>query len=208
MKERGRVFITSIKRHGCRDCIQCWYRCASEVSRLFSQAHKPLKHCSRTIIYIICIKLHSPCVAVEVRRWSLVSLLPLYIFKMKSTLLGVSVLLVLGVTVDATGVMYYTPSPAHSVTFNERSLIIDGQPTLMLSGAVRFYVYIHSTSFVMLVGCCRLFRCAHVWREHVCFTLRSLRVLYHVSAVLPPENSSPTPHPHHVCVLLFSSTYS
>ena len=45
----------------------------------------------------------------------------------------------LATTVDAagTGVMYYTPASKHTVTFNSRSLIIDGQPTLMLSGAVR-----------------------------------------------------------------------
>lgn len=35
------------------------------------------------------------------------------------------------------GLLYYTPAARHTVTFNERSFVIDGTPTLLLSGAVR-----------------------------------------------------------------------
>ena len=39
---------------------------------------------------------------------------------------------------EAAGLLYYTPSTAHTVAFNQRSAIIDGTPTLMLSGAVHY----------------------------------------------------------------------
>ena len=34
------------------------------------------------------------------------------------------------------GVVYFSPAASHNVSFDERSAIIDGVPTLMLSGAI------------------------------------------------------------------------
>eukprot|EP01051_Picozoa_sp_SAG22_P024379 SAG22_NODE_6734_length_818_cov_1.000000_1_plen_247_part_10 len=39
---------------------------------------------------------------------------------------------------EAAGLLYYTPAAAHKVAFDQRSAIIDGTPTLMLSGAVHY----------------------------------------------------------------------
>jgi hypothetical protein len=41
-----------------------------------------------------------------------------------------------GTSVAGGGLLYYTPSTRHTVAFNERSFVIDGTPTLLLSGAV------------------------------------------------------------------------
>jgi hypothetical protein len=38
----------------------------------------------------------------------------------------------------AGGLLYYSPAQSHNVSFNERSAVIDGQPTFMLSGAVHY----------------------------------------------------------------------
>ena len=39
---------------------------------------------------------------------------------------------------EAAGLLYYAPAASHTVSFNQRSAIIDGTPTLMLSGAVHY----------------------------------------------------------------------
>lgn len=38
----------------------------------------------------------------------------------------------------ADGLVYFAPAASHNISFDSRSAIIDGQPTLMLSGAVHY----------------------------------------------------------------------
>ena len=61
-----------------------------------------------------------------------------HVINMSSFVGWVAVLLASHVSQAAAGngLVFYEPAAAHTVTFNERSAIIDGKPTLMMSGAV------------------------------------------------------------------------
>ena len=47
--------------------------------------------------------------------------------------------------------LYFKPANQHNVTFDERSAIIDGTPTLMLSGAIH-YTRVHQDEWSRVFG--------------------------------------------------------
>ena len=80
-----------------------------------------------------------PALAVAARRTRACWCLRLQGFSpMGGTLLALLCLCGLPAPGAAAGLLYYTPAASHSVAFDQRSAIIDGVPTLMLSGAVHY----------------------------------------------------------------------
>jgi hypothetical protein len=74
----------------------------------------------------------------EMTAGSLTKMRAVRVLQCQCVLLGMVALGNIRSATASSGVAYFKPAAKHTVGFNERSLIIDGAPTLMLSGAVHY----------------------------------------------------------------------